>query len=331
MDCSPPGSSVHGILQAGTWSGLPFPTPGVSHHCRSSIAEHLWIPKKQHIYKRTHTYIYIYIYIYIRVLFHFFAIMIYHGMLNIVPCAMTKRKLLKNKGWARTALGFPSGKAVQNPTAIQEPRALSLNWENPLEKEIAIHSSVIAWNIPWTDGFSRLQSVGSQRVRCTHIGHLRQLGSTDLKDSRMRSLRIHLLASQHSIQNLGTLIPTLALCSSSRPCRPCFQGHSLCPGSPTAAGAVSGSPPTCTILIYASLLSVFLSCSVWFLFLVILLRARHWPCRRKNSQCVSQMVPGLHVHPCKVAVLTPNQKTQSTSPAFIHFSGWITQGDSGFP
>ena len=88
MDCSPPGSSVHGILQAGTWSGLPFPTPGVSHHCRSSIAEHLWIPKEQHIYKRTHTYIYIYIYIYIRVLFHFFAIMIYHGMLNIVPCAM---------------------------------------------------------------------------------------------------------------------------------------------------------------------------------------------------------------------------------------------------
>ena len=65
-----------------------------------------------------------------------------------------KRKLLKNKGWARTALGFPSGKAVQNPTAIQEPQALSLNWENPLEKEIAIHSSVIAWNILWTDGLA---------------------------------------------------------------------------------------------------------------------------------------------------------------------------------
>ena len=128
-----------------------------------------------------------------------------------------KRKLLKNKGWARTALGFPSGSAVQNLTAIQEPWAPSLIWEDPLEKEIAIHSSVLAWNIPWTHEFSRLQSVGSQRVRCTHIGHLHQLGSTDLKDSSMRSLGIHLFASQHLIQNLGTLIPTLVLCSSSRP------------------------------------------------------------------------------------------------------------------
>ena len=185
--------------------------------------------------------------------------------------------------------------------------------------------------IPWTDEFSRLQYVGSQRVRSTHTGHLQQLGSTDLKDSRMRSLRNHLFASQHSIQNLRTLIPILALCSSSRPCSPCFQGHSLCPGSSAATGAVSGSPPTCNILIYASLLLVFLSCSFWFLFLVILLRARHWPCRRKNSPCVSQMLPGLHLRPCKVAVLTPNQKTQSTSPASIHFSGWITCGDSGFP
>ena len=47
-------------------------------------------------------------------------------------------------------MGFPSGKVVQNPTAIQEPRTRSLNWEDPLEKEIAIHSRVIAWNIPGT-------------------------------------------------------------------------------------------------------------------------------------------------------------------------------------
>ena len=40
-----------------------------------------------------------------------------------------------------------------------------LGWEDPLEKEIAIHSSILAWRIPWTEKPGRLQSVGSQRVR----------------------------------------------------------------------------------------------------------------------------------------------------------------------
>ena len=40
----------------------------------------------------------------------------------------------------------------------------SLGWEDPLEKEMAIQSSAIAWKIPWTEEPGRLQSVGSQRV-----------------------------------------------------------------------------------------------------------------------------------------------------------------------
>ena len=40
----------------------------------------------------------------------------------------------------------------------------SLGWEDPLEKEMAIHSSTIAWRIPWTEEPGRLQSMGSQRV-----------------------------------------------------------------------------------------------------------------------------------------------------------------------
>ena len=43
-------------------------------------------------------------------------------------------------------------------------RQTSLGWEDPLEKEIAIHSSTIAWKIPWTEEPGRLQSMGSQRV-----------------------------------------------------------------------------------------------------------------------------------------------------------------------
>ena len=40
----------------------------------------------------------------------------------------------------------------------------SPGWEDPLEKEMAIHSSTIAWKIPWTEKPGRLQSIGSQRV-----------------------------------------------------------------------------------------------------------------------------------------------------------------------
>ena len=40
----------------------------------------------------------------------------------------------------------------------------SLGWEGPLEEDMAIHSSVLAWRIPWTEESGRLQSIGSQRV-----------------------------------------------------------------------------------------------------------------------------------------------------------------------
>ena len=40
----------------------------------------------------------------------------------------------------------------------------SLVWEDPLEKEMATHSSILAWRIPWMEEHGRLQSVGSQRV-----------------------------------------------------------------------------------------------------------------------------------------------------------------------
>ena len=47
---------------------------------------------------------------------------------------------------------------------IRETRVRSLSWEDPLEKEMAIYSSILAWRIPWTEKPSRLQSTGSQRV-----------------------------------------------------------------------------------------------------------------------------------------------------------------------
>ena len=47
---------------------------------------------------------------------------------------------------------------------MQETGVQFLGWEDPLEKEMAIHSSTLAWKIPWTEEFDRLQSTGSQRV-----------------------------------------------------------------------------------------------------------------------------------------------------------------------
>ena len=48
---------------------------------------------------------------------------------------------------------------------MQKTRVRSLGQEGPLEKEMAIHSSTLAWKIPWMEEHGRLQSMGSQRVR----------------------------------------------------------------------------------------------------------------------------------------------------------------------
>ena len=54
---------------------------------------------------------------------------------------------------------------VKHLPAMQETQVLSLGQEDPLEKEMATHSSILAWRIPWTEEPGGLQSTGSQRVR----------------------------------------------------------------------------------------------------------------------------------------------------------------------
>ena len=53
---------------------------------------------------------------------------------------------------------------LKHLSTMWETRVRSLGWEDPLEKKMAIHSSTIAWKIPWTEEPGRLQSMGSQRV-----------------------------------------------------------------------------------------------------------------------------------------------------------------------
>ena len=53
---------------------------------------------------------------------------------------------------------------VKNPPAVRETWVRSLGREDPLEKRMATHSSILAWKIPWTEELGRLQPMESQRV-----------------------------------------------------------------------------------------------------------------------------------------------------------------------
>ena len=60
-------------------------------------------------------------------------------------------------------LGFPGGSVVKNLPEMQETWVRSLDQEDPLEEEMATRSSILAWEIPWTERPVRLQSIGSQK------------------------------------------------------------------------------------------------------------------------------------------------------------------------
>ena len=57
--------------------------------------------------------------------------------------------------------------SVKNLPAMQETRVLSLGQEDPLEKDMATHSSILAWEIPWMEEPGRLQPMGSQELDTT--------------------------------------------------------------------------------------------------------------------------------------------------------------------
>ena len=61
-------------------------------------------------------------------------------------------------------MGFPSGSVVKNPPAKQETQVKALGQEDPLEEEMATHSSIPVRKIPWTEEPGKLQSIGLQRL-----------------------------------------------------------------------------------------------------------------------------------------------------------------------
>ena len=64
-------------------------------------------------------------------------------------------------------VAFLIAQSVKNLPAIQETGVQFLGWEDPLEKEMATHSSILTWKIPWTEAPGKLQSVGLQELDMT--------------------------------------------------------------------------------------------------------------------------------------------------------------------
>ena len=74
-------------------------------------------------------------------------------------CLMTCQIYIYIYTWA-----FQVAETVKHLPTVRETQVRSLGQEDPLEKEMATHSSTLAWKIPWTEEHGRLQFVGSQRV-----------------------------------------------------------------------------------------------------------------------------------------------------------------------
>ena len=139
LDCSLPGSSIHGILQAGIleWVAMsssrgPFQLRNQTHvYCSSCLAGGFYTsePLGQSYWAKR------------------------EALCGKTTTTTTTKHL--------TSLVAQTGKHL--PT-MWETRVQSLGWEDLLEKEMATHSNILAWKIPWTEEAGRLQSMGSQRV-----------------------------------------------------------------------------------------------------------------------------------------------------------------------
>ena len=84
------------------------------------------------------------------------------------------RKVMTNVDSILKSITLPTkvmvAQMVKRLSTMRETRVQSLGWEDPMEKEMAIHSSTIAWKIPWTEEPGRLQSMRPEKAcKCTSI------------------------------------------------------------------------------------------------------------------------------------------------------------------
>ena len=89
---------------------------------------------------------------------------IFDFLLNVISMETFASIIMADPFIKHVEYDFPVAQTVKNLPVMQETLVLSLGWEIPLEKGMAIHSSILAWRIPWTEEPDGLQSMGSQIV-----------------------------------------------------------------------------------------------------------------------------------------------------------------------
>ena len=150
----------------------------------------------------------------------------------MLPCSW-HHLMKKIESW----MCFPVGSAVTNLAAMQETQEMqiqSLGWEDPLEGEMAMHSSFLVWNVPWTEEPGGLQSKGLLRLGhnwaranyekfplCSRLKEQKIKISIDLclypfpllKDSNTPNVRLQMILSGAPCSVPWSCFPTQALLS----------------------------------------------------------------------------------------------------------------------
>ena len=89
---------------------------------------------------------------------------IFDFLLNVISMERFASIIIADPFIKHMEYDFPVAQTVKDLPVMQKTWVLSLGWEVPLEKGMAIHSSILAWRIPWTETPDGLQSMGSQIV-----------------------------------------------------------------------------------------------------------------------------------------------------------------------
>ena len=89
---------------------------------------------------------------------------IFDFLLNVISMERFASIIIADPFIKHMEYDFPVAQTVKDLPVMQQTWVLSLGWEVPLEEGMAIHSSILAWRIPWTETPDGLQSMGSQIV-----------------------------------------------------------------------------------------------------------------------------------------------------------------------
>ena len=109
---------------------------------------------------------------------------------------------------------------VKKPAALWKTWVRSLDWEDPLDKGTATHSSILAWRIPWTEEPGGLQSTGSQRVE--HDTDEAHITSLSLRCMSVSGVEIDWSAQMLSLQGLVDYCLQWMFCWLLATCWPCL-------------------------------------------------------------------------------------------------------------